>query len=62
MLRNIGIGGVLGFVFLLSGLGLIAYVDPLIAAGIAGVLLGLALVVRDLVTSALAAFGFGGIV
>ena len=62
MLRSIGVGGILGFVILLAGLALLAYVDPLIAAGIAGVLLGLALVVRDLVSSVLSAFGLGGVV
>lgn len=56
----IGIVGVVGALLVLGGIALIGYVDPLIAAGMAAILAGLVLILRDVITNMLARFGFGG--
>ncbi|NGM68844.1 MULTISPECIES: DUF7470 family protein [Natronolimnobius] len=57
MIDKIGPLGFVGIVVLLAGIGLIAYADWIIAAGIALVLAGLGLVVKSLVSSVLQSFG-----
>ena len=62
MLRSIGLLGGLGAILALGGVGVIAYVDPLLAAGLLAILIGVSLVVKDLISSALSAFGLNGFV
>ena len=57
MLRNLGPLGIVGIVILLAGIGLIAYQNLLIAAGMAMVLAGLGLVVKALISGMLRSFG-----
>ena len=57
MRNNLGPLGIVGVVLLLAGIALIAYVNWLIAAGIALMLAGVGLVVKSIVTSMLSAWG-----
>ncbi|MFC6716109.1 hypothetical protein ACFQGT_12435 [Natrialbaceae archaeon GCM10025810] len=57
MFDKLGPLGIVGFLFVLAGVGLVAYADPIIAVGIALVLAGLGLVVRSLISSVLSSFG-----
>ncbi|APW97226.1 hypothetical protein CHINAEXTREME_05320 [Halobiforma lacisalsi AJ5] len=57
MLDKLGPFGLVGILVLLAGIGLIAYANYVIAAGIALVLVGLGLVVKSLVSSVLQSFG-----
>ncbi|MEY7850473.1 hypothetical protein AB7C87_14895 [Natrarchaeobius sp. A-rgal3] len=57
MLDKLGPLGIVGIVILLSGIGLVAYVDFRIAAGLALILAGMGLVVKSLVTGMLQSFG-----
>ena len=59
MLDKLGLIGVAGVLVLLGGLGLLAVVDPLVAAGVTLVVAGLGLVAAGLVKSMLGAFGLG---
>ncbi|PSQ28242.1 hypothetical protein BRD03_04120 [Halobacteriales archaeon QS_9_68_17] len=61
MLRKLGAVGVLGVAVVLAGLALIAVADPVVAAGMALVLLGFGLTVKALVSNLLSSFGMGGI-
>jgi hypothetical protein len=58
MLKRLGTLGVVGVVLALAGLGLVAYVAPLVAAGLALTLAGVGLVVKGLVDGLMAQFGF----
>lgn len=60
MLDKLGVVGVAGIVVMAGGLGVLAYANPLVAAGVALVLIGIGLLVRGLVASLLQAFGMGG--
>lgn len=60
MLRKLGAVGVLGVAVVLAGLALIAVADPVVAAGMALVLLGFGLTVKALVSNLLSSFGMGG--
>lgn len=62
MLEKLGIVGVLGIVVSLAGLGIVAYEAPLIAAGLALVLVGLAVVAFALVKNVLSSLGMGAMV
>ena len=62
MFNRLGIAGVLGVLCCLGGLGVIAYAAPVVAGGFALVLLGLALVVRGLLSGVLSAFGMDGVI
>ena len=57
MLRNLGPLGIVGIVMLLAGIGLIAYENPVIAAGLALAIAGLGLAVRSLVSGMLSQWG-----
>ncbi|GGN99765.1 MULTISPECIES: DUF7470 family protein [Haloarcula] len=59
MLDKLGAAGIAGVVVLFGGIGLVAWKQPIVAAGIALVVGGLGLVVYGLVTSLLASFGMG---
>lgn len=60
MFDKLGIAGLAGLVVTLGGIGLLAWVDPLIAAGIAFVVAGLGLVAYGMVTNLLSSLGMGG--
>ena len=60
MPRAIGLVGILGVLLVLAGIVVIGYVDPVLAAGVTAMLIGIVLVVRDLVSNVLASFGFQG--
>jgi len=60
MLDKLGLPGVAGVVVLFAGIGLVAWQNLILAAGLALVVSGLGLVVYGLVTSLLASFGLGG--
>lgn len=62
MLRSLGLLGVLGVVLAVVGVGVIAYVDPLLAAGMLGILVGAGLVVLSVVRGMMARLGLGGMV
>ena len=62
MFDKLGLAGVLGVLVLLGGIGLLAWVRPLVAAGVAFVVAGLGLVVYGVVTNLLASLGMGGMV
>jgi hypothetical protein len=62
MMNKLGAAGIGGILVILGGIGLLAWVDPLIAAGIGLVVAGLGLVLYGLVTNVLASFGMGGMV
>jgi hypothetical protein len=59
MLKALGVAGVVGFLLLTGGIALLAYVDLLIGAGVAGVVAGLGMVLYGLVTSLLKKMGMG---
>lgn len=60
MFNRLGLAGVVGILCCLGGLAVIAYVAPVVAGGFALVLIGLALVVRGLLSGVLSAFGMDG--
>jgi hypothetical protein len=60
VLDKLGIAGLVGVLIILGGIGLLAWINPLIAAGIGLVVAGLGLIVYGLVTNVLASFGLGG--
>ncbi|WP_135821694.1 DUF7470 family protein [Halostella litorea] len=62
MFDKLGISGIVGVVVVLGGLGLIAYADPIVAAGMALVLFGFGLTVKALVSNLLGSLGMGGMV
>ncbi len=59
MLDKLGVAGLLGFLLLLAGIGLLATIDLLIAAGVAFVVAGLGLVIYGLVSGFLGSLGMG---
>lgn len=61
MLDKLGTVGVVGIVVMVGGLALLAYENPVIAAGVALVLMGIGLLVRGLVGTLLSSFGMGGV-
>jgi hypothetical protein len=60
MLDKLGAAGIVGLLLVLGGLGLVASVEPIIAAGIALVLAGLGLTLKAIVSSFVSAMGLGG--
>jgi hypothetical protein len=62
MLGRLGFVGVLGVVFILGGIALVALESLVIAGGIALVIAGFGLAVYGIVTNLLGAFGMGGLV
>jgi hypothetical protein len=60
MLNRLGIAGIIGILCCLGGIAVIAYVAPIVAGGIALVLVGLVLVARGLLSGVLSAFGMDG--
>jgi hypothetical protein len=62
MLDKLGLAGIVGVLCCLGGLAVIAYVAPIVAGGLALVLIGLVLVVRGLLSGMLSAFGMDGMI
>ncbi|GAA0459223.1 hypothetical protein MUK72_03285 [Halococcus dombrowskii] len=62
MLDKLGLAGIVGILCCLGGLAVIAYVAPVVAGGLALVLIGLVLVVRGLLSGMLSAFGMDGMI
>jgi hypothetical protein len=60
MFDRLGLAGIVGVLCCLAGLGIVAYAAPIVAGGIALVLVGLLLVARGLLSGMLAAFGMNG--
>ena len=60
MFDKLGAKGIVGVLALLGGIAVIASVHPLIAGGMALIVLGLGLVVWGVVSSMLSNFGMGG--
>lgn len=58
MLDKLGTAGVAGAVLLVAGLAVVAWTAPVVAAGLALVLVGTGLVVKGLATGLLRQFGF----
>jgi hypothetical protein len=58
MLDKLGAVGVVGFLFMLGGVGVIASVDLVLAAGVALIIAGLGMVTYGLVTNVMKALGF----
>jgi hypothetical protein len=62
MLNKLGIAGVIGVLFILGGVVVVAWQNLILAAGLALVIAGFGLVVFGLVKNLLASFGIGGMV
>jgi hypothetical protein len=62
MLDKLGIAGVVGVLFMLGGVAVVAWQNLVLAGGLALVIAGLGLVVFGLVKNLLASFGVGGMV
>jgi hypothetical protein len=62
MLDKLGLAGIVGVLCCLGGLAVIAYVAPVVAGGLALVLIGLVLAVRGLLSGMLSAFGMDGMI
>jgi len=60
MLSKLGPAGILGFLFMLGGVAVVALESLVIAAGLAVIVAGLGLVVFGLVRNLLASLGIGG--
>lgn len=59
MSRAIGLLGVVGILVALGGIGVVGYVDPLLAGGLLAVLVGIGLVVVDVLRRLLSKLGLG---
>ncbi|MFB6163668.1 MAG: hypothetical protein ABEJ31_00755 [Haloarculaceae archaeon] len=59
MLDKLGAAGIVGIVLVLAGIGLIAYVEPIVAAGMAVAVVGLALTIYGFVKGLLGSLGVG---
>ncbi|MFW6448134.1 MAG: DUF7470 family protein [Halobacteriota archaeon] len=62
MVRSLGVSGLLGIVAMLAGLGVLAWVDPIVAGGVALVFVGAALLIHAAVRAVAARFGMGDVV
>ncbi|WP_435334133.1 DUF7470 family protein [Haloarchaeobius sp. TZWWS8] len=56
----LGLSGFLGLVLMLVGIAVVAVADPVVAAGLAVFVVGIALVVKALLGNMLSMFGMGG--
>ena len=57
MLRALGVVGIIGLLIAIAGIGVIAYVDPILAGGVILTLAGITLTVQALVKGVLSKFG-----
>ncbi|MFP4591286.1 MAG: hypothetical protein ACLFMX_06715 [Halobacteriales archaeon] len=62
MIRSLGLSGLVGIVAMLGGLAVLAWVDPVVAGGVALVFVGAALLVHAAVRAIAARFGMGDVV
>lgn len=62
MLRDLGLTGLVGVLMLLGGFAVLGYVDPIVAGGVALVLVGATLVVHAIVRALASRLGMGGMV
>jgi hypothetical protein len=62
MFDKLGIPGILGVLFMLGGIAVVAFENPILAGGLALVIAGLGLIVFGLVKNLLSSFGMGGMV
>lgn len=62
MLDKLGVAGIVGVLFVFGGIGLVAWRDPILAAGMAFVVAGLGLIVYGMIRNLMSAFGMGGMV
>jgi len=60
MLQRIGLAGVFGLLVVAAGLGLVAWESPIIAAGLATMVLGFGILVQSIISRTLAQFGMAG--
>lgn len=61
MLGKLGSTGLAGVLLLIGGLAVVAYASPIVAGGLALMLVGLVLVARGLLGSVMRSFGMGGL-
>jgi hypothetical protein len=61
MLGKLGSTGLAGVSLLIGGLAVVAYASPIVAGGLALMLVGLVLVARGLLGSVMRSFGMGGL-
>lgn len=59
MLSDLGWTGLVGLLALIGGFGVLGYVDPVVAAGVALVVVGAALLVHAIVKALAVRFGMG---
>jgi hypothetical protein len=62
MFDKLGIPGILGVLFMLGGIAVVAFENLILAGGLALVIAGLGLIVFGLVKNLLSSFGMGGMV
>ncbi len=60
MIRSLGAVGIVGILLAIAGISIIAYVNPVLAGGVAAILVGISLVVANLVRQVMTKLGFGG--
>ncbi|WP_435124022.1 DUF7470 family protein [Halobaculum sp. D14] len=58
MFQRLGAAGVVGALTLVAGLAVVAYSQPVVAVGLAMILVGTGLVVKGLATNLMRQFGF----
>lgn len=62
MFGKLGLVGIVGLLLVLLGLAVVAWQDPIIAAGIALMLSGVGLLAKGMINAVIASFGFGNAV
>jgi hypothetical protein len=62
MFDKLGIPGILGLLFMLGGIAIVALENIILAGGLALVIAGVGLVVFGLIKNLLSSFGMGGMV
>ncbi|MFC4450816.1 DUF7470 family protein [Halorussus aquaticus] len=60
MLGKLGAKGIVGVLLLIGGLGVVAWQQPIVAAGIGLVVVGFVLIAWGLVSGLMSSFGLGG--
>lgn len=60
MFRRLGPAGFVGLLLLLGGIGVVAWRDPIVAAGLALVLAGIGLLAKGMIDAVVSSLGFGG--
>ncbi|NEU55441.1 hypothetical protein [Halorussus sp. MSC15.2] len=60
MLGKLGAKGIVGVLLLIGGLGVVAWQQPIVAAGIGLVVVGFVLIAWGLISGLMSSFGLGG--